>query len=97
MVKIKLLYTYRNKKNGNIIRIASELKSPDWELVKDHEKETNTTQTETDQDAPEEVAQATPEESKETDTAPDEKMAAASAAVKKKTQAAAKKSTGKKV
>lgn len=97
MVKIRLLYTYRNKKNGNVIRIHSKLTSPDWEPVTDHDKETDTTQTETAQGSTEEAAQKAPEESKETDTSQAEKPAAASAAAKKKATTSAKKSTGKKV
>ena len=96
MVKIRLLYTYRNKNNGNVIRIHSKLTSPDWEPVTDHDKEIDTTQTETAQGSTEEATQKAPEES-ETDTSPAEKPAEASVAAKKKATTAAKKSTGKKV
>lgn len=97
MAKTPSRYVYRNKKNGNIIRIHSELTSPDWELVNDYNKAGNTDQTETAQDDAAEAAQKAPEESKETDTTPAEKPAAAPAAAKKKATNAAKKSTGKKV
>lgn len=97
MAKTPARYSYRNKKNGNIIRISSELTSPDWELVTDHDKDTETTQTETAQDDAAEAAQKAPEESKETDTSPAEKPAEASIAAKKKATTPSKKSTtGKK-
>lgn len=96
MAKTPARYSYRNKQNGNIIRISSELTSPDWEPVTDHDKETDTTQTETAQGSTEDAAQKAPEESKETDDSPAEKPAAASTAAKKKATTAAKKSTGKK-
>lgn len=96
MAKTPARYSYRNKKNGNIIRISSELTSPDWELVTDHDKDTETNQTETDQDYTAEAAQKAPEESKETDAFPAEKPAETPAAAKKKATTAAKKSTGKK-
>ena len=97
MAKTPSRYVYRNKKNGNIIRISSELTSPVWELVKDPDKDTDSPQTETAQDDAAEAAQKAPEESKETDTTPAEEPAAAPAAAKKKATTAAKKSTGKKV
>ena len=97
MAKTPARYAYRNKKNGNIFLISSELTSPDWELVNDYNKASNTDQTETDQESTEEAAQEAPEESKETDAAPAEKPEAASSAAKKKATTSAKKSTGKKV
>lgn len=97
MAKTPARYVYRNKQNGNIIRISSELTSPVWELVKDHDKDTDSPQTETAQDDTAEAAQAAPEKSKGNDTATAEKPAATSAAAKKKAATAAKKSTGKKV
>lgn len=96
MAKTPARYSYRNKKNGNVIRISSELTSPDWELVKDDRKVTDTDEEEMAQDATGEAAQAAPEESKETDTSPAEKPAETPAAAKKKATTAAKKSTGKK-
>lgn len=97
MIKIRLLYTYRNKNNGNVIRIHSKLTSPDWELVEGHDKATDTAPEETGQDDAEPAAETAPEEFKETDTAPAEKPEAASAAAKKKATTTSKKTTGKKV
>lgn len=98
MAKTPARYSYRNKKNGNVIRISSELTSPDWELVKDDRKVTDTDEEETAQDATGEAAQAAPEDSKASDTSPAEKPAEATAAAKKKSPStASKKSTGKKV
>lgn len=97
MAKTPARYVYRNKQNGNIIRISSELTSPVWELVKDHDKDTDSPQTETAQDDTAEAAQEAPEKSKGNDTSAAEKPAATSAAAKKKATTAAKKSTtGKK-
>lgn len=97
MAKTPARYAYRNKDNGNIIRISSELTSPDWELVNDHGKDTDTNPAETSQDDADPAAETASEESKENDTAPAEKTAATSAAAKKKAPATAKKATGKKV
>ena len=94
MAKTPARYSYRNKKNGNVIRISSELTSPDWELIEDSAKASDASP----EQAPQEGAETAPEGSKASDTSPAEKPAEANAAAKKKAPAAAaKKSTGKKV
>lgn len=97
MRDMKYLYAYKHKQTGNVILTRSVITSKDWELVKDNEKNADTTQTETAKDDTAEAAQEAPEESKGNDTAPAEKSAEAPAAAKKKAATAAKKSTGKKV
>lgn len=92
MAKTPARYTYRNKHNYNVIRIASELTSPDWELIEDNAKAAETTP----EQAPQDGAEPAPEESHTPDTTKAEKPAETPAAAKKKaTVAAAKKSTGK--
>lgn len=90
MARTPARYAYRNKHNYNVIRISSELTSPDWELIEDNAKASDTSP----EQAPQEGAETEPEGSKASDTSPAEKPAEAK---KKSPSTASKKSTGKKV